>query len=327
MPHRKQPKKTTLADSARFLSQWFENPGVVGAVAPSGPALAKAMASYVDLARGGPIVELGPGTGPVTKALLARRDFGGSPVAGVEYETRFCRMLAERYPGVKIVQGDAYGLKATLAGHVNGEVATVISSLPLLNRPERDRVELLHQAFELMGPDGLFIQFTLRAGDLADARPRPWLGGNFCRQGFGAGSAEHTAGAGLALSPRRSFQRPGEVTSSEAKARDRLIVALDVESVEAGAGPDLDARRQRVLLQDRTGARLRRRARFRQRAETGGQERFPRSQVARHRRHRGARDAANREARRRFFNDPRLYASARPAPALATTVCGCSPSR
>ena len=69
-------------------------------------------------------------------------------------------MLAERYPGVKIVQGDAYGLKATLAGHVNGEVATVISSLPLLNRPERDRVQLLHQAFELMGPDGLFIQFT-----------------------------------------------------------------------------------------------------------------------------------------------------------------------
>ena len=159
LPHRQQPKKTTLADSARFLSQWFRNPGVVGAVAPSGPALAKTMASYVDLARGGPIVELGPGTGPVTKALLAR-GIPADRLLLVEYETRFCRMLAERYPGVKIVQGDAYGLKATLAGHVNGEVATVISSLPLLNRPERDRVELLHQAFDLMGPDGLFIQFT-----------------------------------------------------------------------------------------------------------------------------------------------------------------------
>ena len=128
MPHRQQPKKTTLADSARFLSQWFRNPGVVGAVAPSGPALAKTMASYVDLARGGPSVELGPGTGPVTKALLAR-GIPADRLLLVEYETRFCRMLAERYPGVKIVQGDAYGLKATLAGHVNGEVATVISSL------------------------------------------------------------------------------------------------------------------------------------------------------------------------------------------------------
>lgn len=160
MTHGQPPKKTTLADSARFLRQWIENPRIVGAVSPSGPALAKAMAGYVDLARRGPIIELGPGTGPVTKALLER----GIPLERlllVEYETKFCRMLAERYPGVKIVQGDAYGLKATLAGHVeSGGVATVVSSLPLLNRPERDRIELLHQAFELMGPDGLFIQFT-----------------------------------------------------------------------------------------------------------------------------------------------------------------------
>jgi len=160
LTHGQPPKKTTLADSARFLRQWIENPRIVGAVSPSGPALAKAMAGYVDLARRGPIIELGPGTGPVTKALLER----GIPLERlllVEYETKFCRMLAERYPGVKIVQGDAYGLKATLAGHVeSGGVATVVSSLPLLNRPERDRIELLHQAFELMGPDGLFIQFT-----------------------------------------------------------------------------------------------------------------------------------------------------------------------
>ncbi len=159
MTHGQPPKKTTLADSARFLRQWIENPRIVGAVSPSGPALAKAMAGYVDLARRGPIIELGPGTGPVTKALLER----GIPLERlllVEYETKFCRMLAERYPGVKIVQGDAYGLKATLAGHVEVEAATVVSSLPLLNRPERDRIEQLHQAFELMGPDGLFIQFT-----------------------------------------------------------------------------------------------------------------------------------------------------------------------
>lgn len=159
MPHRQPPKKSTFADNARFLRQWIQNPGVVGAVAPSGPALAKAMASYVDLARPGPIVELGPGTGPVTKALLAR----GIPLDRlllVEYETKFCHLLTERYPGVKIVQGDAYGLKATLASHIEGGVATIVSSLPLLNRPERDRIELLHQAFDLMGPDGLFIQFT-----------------------------------------------------------------------------------------------------------------------------------------------------------------------
>lgn len=137
----------------------IEKPHIVGAVSPSGPALAKAMASYVDLSRPGPIIELGPGTGPVTKALLAR----GIPMERlilVEYETKFCHLLAERYPGIKIVQGDAYSLKKTLEGHLDGQVATVVSSLPLLIRPEHDRIELLNQAFDLMGPDGLYIQFT-----------------------------------------------------------------------------------------------------------------------------------------------------------------------
>jgi phosphatidylethanolamine/phosphatidyl-N-methylethanolamine N-methyltransferase len=152
-------KNSAIADSARFIRQWIENPRLIGAVSPSGPALAKRMASFVEIDRQGPIVELGPGTGPVTQALLAR-GVPASRLLLVEYEPRFCRMLGERFPGVRIVQGDAYGLKKTLEGKIDGQVATVVSSLPLLVRPERDRVELLHQAFELMGDDGLFIQFT-----------------------------------------------------------------------------------------------------------------------------------------------------------------------
>jgi phosphatidylethanolamine/phosphatidyl-N-methylethanolamine N-methyltransferase len=154
-----KPKNSSIADSARFIRQWIENPRLIGAVSPSGPALAKRMASFVEIDRAGPIIELGPGTGPVTQALLAR-GIPANRLLLVEYEPRFCRMLGERYPGVRIVQGDAYGLKKTLAGAIDGQAATVVSSLPLLVRPERDRVELLHQAFELMGDDGLFIQFT-----------------------------------------------------------------------------------------------------------------------------------------------------------------------
>jgi phosphatidylethanolamine/phosphatidyl-N-methylethanolamine N-methyltransferase len=159
VPNRLTPKKSTLADNARFIRSWLENPRLIGAVSPSGRALAKAMASYVDVAGDGLIVELGPGTGPVTQALLAR---GVAPhrLVLVEYEHRFCHLLGERFPGVSIIQGDAYGLKATLQDKIRGKIAAVVSSLPLLVRPERDRIELLHQAFELMGPEGLFIQFT-----------------------------------------------------------------------------------------------------------------------------------------------------------------------
>ncbi|MGJ0620309.1 MAG: class I SAM-dependent methyltransferase [Methylocystis sp.] len=146
-------------DNARFIRQWIENPRLIGAVSPSGRALAKTMAGFVEPQKEGLIVELGPGTGPVTQALISR-GVARERLVLVEFETRFCHLLAERFPGVNIVQGDAYGLKATLDGKVAGKVASVVSSLPLLCRPERDRVELLNQAFELMGDDGLFIQFT-----------------------------------------------------------------------------------------------------------------------------------------------------------------------
>ena len=159
VPHRRHPNRTMLADGANFIRSMIEKPRIIGAVSPSGPALAKAMASYVDPSSEGAIVELGPGTGPVTKALLAR-GVAAERLVLVEYEASFCHLLAERFPGVNIVQGDAYGLKATLAGKLVGPVAATVSSLPLLVRPERDRIELLHQAFDLMGPDGVFIQFT-----------------------------------------------------------------------------------------------------------------------------------------------------------------------
>ncbi len=161
MSYSQQSASTPLADAMRFLGQWARNPFLIGAVAPSGPVLAKAMASCVDPEREGPVIELGPGTGPVTEALLAR--VPRERLLLVEYEAKFCNLLAERYPGVKVLQGDAYDLKKTLEGHLSGPVAAVVSSLPLLVRPEGDRVRLLAQAFELMGPQGVMIQFTYGA--------------------------------------------------------------------------------------------------------------------------------------------------------------------
>lgn len=154
-----EPLKSALADNARFLRSWIENPRGVGAVSPSGPALARAMASYVDLTREGPVVELGPGTGPVTQALL-ERGVPASRLLLIEYEASFCDLLRQRFPGVEVVQGDAYSLKQTLSGKLEGPIAAVVSSLPLLNQPESDRLRLLDQAFEMMAPGGVLIQFT-----------------------------------------------------------------------------------------------------------------------------------------------------------------------
>ncbi|MBX9761076.1 MAG: methyltransferase domain-containing protein [Beijerinckiaceae bacterium] len=148
-----------FADEARFIRAWFENPVATGAVSPSGRFLSRAMARYVNAASDGPVVELGPGTGPVTQALL-ERGLDPSRLILVEYDPAFCRLLERRFPGVRVVQGDAYNLRDTLAGVLDAPAAAIVSSLPLLNRPDPDRVALLADAFELLSPTGVFVQFT-----------------------------------------------------------------------------------------------------------------------------------------------------------------------
>ncbi len=148
-----------FADEASFIKTWFENPVATGAVSPSGRFLSRAMARYVNAASVGPVVELGPGTGPVTQALL-ERGVDPSRLVLVEYDLAFCRLLERRFPGVHVVQGDAYNLSKTLAGVLDSPAAAIVSSLPLLNRPEPDRIALLADAFGLLGPNGVFVQFT-----------------------------------------------------------------------------------------------------------------------------------------------------------------------
>src|SRR6516165_3641327 len=103
----------SLDDDVRFIRTWLEKPLRLGAVTPSSKALARTMAAYIDPAAPGPIVELGPGTGPITEALIAQGIDPGRLML-VEFDAMFCRLLRARYPSATVVQGDAYGLKRIL---------------------------------------------------------------------------------------------------------------------------------------------------------------------------------------------------------------------
>lgn len=148
-----------LADEARFIRAWFDNPLTTGAVSPSGRFLARTMARYVDPLGDGLVIELGPGTGPVTQALIQR---GVAPerLVLVEYDLAFCKLLERRFPRATVIQGDAYRLRETLAGKIEAPISAIVSSLPLLNTPDPQRMGLLADAFALMKPDGSFVQFT-----------------------------------------------------------------------------------------------------------------------------------------------------------------------
>jgi len=151
--------KDRFQDEARFLRSWLERPLVMGAVTPSGKILARTMASFVDPRIPGPIVELGPGTGPVTDALI-RRGVAQDRLVLVEYSPEFCQLLKRRFPKATIIQGDAYDLTDTLSGILAEPAAATVSSLPLFTKPMDERRSLLEGAQELMHPDAPFIQFT-----------------------------------------------------------------------------------------------------------------------------------------------------------------------
>ena len=148
-----------LADSARFLKALIVEPRLTGAVAPSGRVLARAMAAAAGPPPHGLIVELGPGTGPVTRSLI-ETGVARERLALVEYDPGFCRLLRERFAPAMIIQGDAYDLPRTLAELAGQPIGAVVSSLPLLNQPPERREKLIGDAFALMGPSGLFVQFT-----------------------------------------------------------------------------------------------------------------------------------------------------------------------
>jgi phosphatidylethanolamine/phosphatidyl-N-methylethanolamine N-methyltransferase len=157
-----QKNRNRFDDEIRFFRSWIEKPLTVGAVAPSGKALARVMAGYVDPAASGPIVELGPGTGPVTEALL-ERGIDLAKLVLVEYDSTFCALLRKRFAGVNIVQGDAYDLRRTLGNVLREPAAAFVSGLPLFNKPLKMRLSLLDEAFKFMRPGAPFVQFTYNA--------------------------------------------------------------------------------------------------------------------------------------------------------------------
>jgi len=154
-----EKNRARLDDEVRFIRTWIEKPLSIGAVTPSSRVLARAMASYVDPHSQGPVIELGPGTGPVTEALVAQ---GIDPARLIllEYDPHFCRLLRERYPTATVVQGDAYSLKRVLGARLPAPAAAVVSGLPLITKPVKTRLKLIYEAFALMLPGAPFVQFT-----------------------------------------------------------------------------------------------------------------------------------------------------------------------
>lgn len=140
-----------------FGREWLRAPLRVGAITPSSGHLAKAITVGLS-SQSGPIIELGPGTGAITREILAR-GVGPERLAAIELSTAFAQALRQKHPHIHVIEGDAGNVSA-LSPFAAGEVEQVICGLPLISLPAPLVERILIGSFETLKPDGSLRLFT-----------------------------------------------------------------------------------------------------------------------------------------------------------------------
>jgi phospholipid N-methyltransferase/membrane protein DedA with SNARE-associated domain len=146
-----------IGDTVSFFRAWLVDPLRVAAIVPSGNALAKLITREITPASA-PVIELGPGTGAFTRALIDR----GVPedtLTLVECDPDFSKLLALRFPGARVLAVDAAEL-AKIGMSSRTPVGAVVSGLPLLSMPRKKVLAILESAFDRLRTEGAFYQFT-----------------------------------------------------------------------------------------------------------------------------------------------------------------------
>jgi phosphatidylethanolamine/phosphatidyl-N-methylethanolamine N-methyltransferase len=148
-----------FSEEIRFFRGWMDGPKAVGSIIPTSDTTARRMASVCDPDSSRPVLEIGPGTGVVTKAILER---GVAPekLVCVEFSSDFVEHLQEHYPAVEIIEGDAFNLSHTLGAHAGKQFDCVISAIPLLNFPVTKRVAFIEDLLDRIPAGRPVVQIT-----------------------------------------------------------------------------------------------------------------------------------------------------------------------
>lgn len=146
-------------DYALFFGLWLQKPLQIAAVTPSSKRLGQAMAELVDLDRPGPVLELGAGTGGITRGLLE----AGCPherLITLEREPSLAAALRRRFPGIETIVGDATALADHFARLAIDQLCAVVSSLPIKWFSVEEQRAIVEPCLARLGTDGAFLQMT-----------------------------------------------------------------------------------------------------------------------------------------------------------------------
>jgi phosphatidylethanolamine/phosphatidyl-N-methylethanolamine N-methyltransferase len=153
-----RPKKS-MPPQLLFLRQYLRKPLSVGAIAPSGPGLARAVAQALDVRPDETVVELGPGTGAFTRQLL-KNGIRPEQLVLVEFDRHFVKFLRKQFPGVTVIEGDARRLSKILKELGRWPVNKILSGLPLRSMKPRERVQIAHAIAGSLTTGGILVQFS-----------------------------------------------------------------------------------------------------------------------------------------------------------------------
>jgi phospholipid N-methyltransferase len=153
----RRPDRPSGSSLLLFGREWLRSPLGVGAVAPSSRALGRAITQGLS-AESGPVVELGPGTGVFTRALL-ERGIPAARIAAIEASEGFAQALSRALPEVTVIAGDAARVRH-LSPFGAGGAGVVVCGLPLLSMPPGKVLRILAGSFASLRPGGAFRLFT-----------------------------------------------------------------------------------------------------------------------------------------------------------------------
>jgi phosphatidylethanolamine/phosphatidyl-N-methylethanolamine N-methyltransferase len=146
------------AHDVAFFKSFLARPWKVASPVPSGRRLAHKIAAQIDPEPGGVVLELGPGTGAVTRAIR-ERGIAEEALVLIESEPEFVALLRSAFPRARVLEGDAFAF-ADLLGNDTRGVCTIVSGLPVVGEPAERKRAFLESAMKALPPDKPFVQFS-----------------------------------------------------------------------------------------------------------------------------------------------------------------------
>jgi len=141
-----------------FLKGFLARPRKVASPIPSGQKLARRIAEQIDPEPGGIVLELGPGTGAVTRAIRAR-GIAEEDLVLIESDPEFVALLRSVFPRARVLEGDAFAFSGLVSNdpHV---VRTIVSGLPVVPEPPERKRAFLESAMNALAPGRPLVQFS-----------------------------------------------------------------------------------------------------------------------------------------------------------------------